>query len=154
MRMNKKSQSAMEFLMTYGWAFLVCVLVVVALYTFGVLDFLSWLPSYCRFDGGQVDCNAYVLNADITKMSDEASDNGYVLLRLDNMLNEPIVVTGCRAYVDDGTRFCLGGDAETSYTTEGGRDDYINCSNTLWQENKVMNLKLTECEFASNSLSP
>ena len=35
---NKKSQSAMEYLMTYGWAVLVVVIVLAALFYLGVFD--------------------------------------------------------------------------------------------------------------------
>ena len=37
-RFDKKSQAAMEFLMTYGWAILIVLIVLVALFLFGVFD--------------------------------------------------------------------------------------------------------------------
>jgi uncharacterized protein (UPF0333 family) len=42
--MNKKSQAAMEFLMTYGWALLVILLVLAALAYFGMLNPDRFLP--------------------------------------------------------------------------------------------------------------
>jgi len=42
--MNKKSQSAMEFLMTYGWALLVVIVVIAALAYFGILNPSRFLP--------------------------------------------------------------------------------------------------------------
>ncbi|MFP4117839.1 MAG: hypothetical protein ACLFTR_02855 [Candidatus Woesearchaeota archaeon] len=151
--MERKAQSAMEFLMTYGWAFIVCILVVVALYSFGVVDFLSWLPGYCRFDGGRINCEAYVLNSDTNETSDHSTDDGYVLLRLENMLDETIVVTDCRAYVD-GEPFCVDDEGKTIYSTEGGKDDFLDCENTEWSESSLMNLRLNDCEYKSMSLRP
>lgn len=140
--------------MTYGWAFLVCILVVLALYSFGVVDFLSWMPSYCRFDGGQLDCRASVLNSDVSGSTDHATDEGYVLLRLENMMNEPVVVTGCRAMVDGDIPFCVDAEGNTTYSTEGGESDFIDCSGTKWGEGQTLNLRLNGCEFESNSLQP
>ena len=38
MKQNKKSQAALEFLTTYGWAFLVILIMIGALAYFGVLN--------------------------------------------------------------------------------------------------------------------
>lgn len=45
--MNKKSQAAMEFLMTYGWAILVVLAAIAALAYFGVLSPEKFLPEKC-----------------------------------------------------------------------------------------------------------
>lgn len=42
--MKKKAQSALEFLTTYGWAFLVILIMIGALAYFGVLDPNRFLP--------------------------------------------------------------------------------------------------------------
>ena len=44
---NKKSQAALEFIMTYGWAILVVLVAIGALAYFGVLDPGKFLPSRC-----------------------------------------------------------------------------------------------------------
>ena len=49
---NKKGQAAMEFLMTYGWAILVVLIVIGALAYFGVLNPQQFLPSKCKLSGG------------------------------------------------------------------------------------------------------
>ncbi|MFA6424697.1 MAG: hypothetical protein WCW64_00760 [Phycisphaerae bacterium] len=49
--MKKKSQAAMEFLMTYGWAIMVVLVAISALAYFGVLDSkIAWkfLPKLCQ----------------------------------------------------------------------------------------------------------
>ena len=46
---SKKAQAAMEFLMTYGWAILVVLVVIGALSYFGVLSPSTLLPEKCTF---------------------------------------------------------------------------------------------------------
>lgn len=48
----RKSQAAMEFLMTYGWAILVVLVAIGALAYFGVLDPDRFLPSKCQLPAG------------------------------------------------------------------------------------------------------
>ncbi len=56
MFMFRKAQAAMEFLMTYGWAILVVLVVISALSYFGVLSPATLLPEKCTFPV-QVSCN-------------------------------------------------------------------------------------------------
>ena len=49
MHLFKKAQAAMEFLMTYGWAILVVLVVIGALSYFGVLSPATLLPEKCTF---------------------------------------------------------------------------------------------------------
>ena len=55
--MQKKAQSAMEFLTTYGWALLVAIIVIGALVYFGVLNPSRFVSDKCEFPGG-LKCNA------------------------------------------------------------------------------------------------
>ena len=55
---NKKSQAAMEFLMTYGWAILVVIAAIAALAYFGVLSPAKLLPEKCILEAGVI-CNGY-----------------------------------------------------------------------------------------------
>jgi len=48
----KKSQAAMEFLMTYGWAILVVLVAIGALAYFGVLSPDRFLPAKCQLPSG------------------------------------------------------------------------------------------------------
>ena len=57
---NKKAQGALEFLMTYGWAFLVILIMIGALAYFGVLNPTKFLPERCTF-GTQFLCKDYLL---------------------------------------------------------------------------------------------
>ena len=49
---NHKSQAALEFIMTYGWAILVVLVAVGALSYFGVLNPDKFLPSKCVLQAG------------------------------------------------------------------------------------------------------
>jgi hypothetical protein len=53
--MVRKAQGALEFLMTYGWAFLVILIMIGALAYFGVLNPNRFLPDRCTF-GSQIIC--------------------------------------------------------------------------------------------------
>lgn len=58
--MNKKAQGALEFLMTYGWAFLVILIMIGALAYFGVLSPSKFLPERCTLTTG-LTCEDYKL---------------------------------------------------------------------------------------------
>ena len=60
--MAKKAQAAMEFLMTYGWAILVVLVVIGALAYFGVLNPAKLLPDKCTATAG-FTCSDFVMNA-------------------------------------------------------------------------------------------
>jgi len=47
--MYKKSQAALEFLTTYGWAFIIITISISALYYFGIFDFGKYVPQKCIF---------------------------------------------------------------------------------------------------------
>ena len=48
----KKSQAAMEFMLTYGWAMMVGAVVIVGMSYFGLFDLDTYLPSKCDFPVG------------------------------------------------------------------------------------------------------
>ena len=58
----KKSQAAMEFLMTYGWAILVVLVAIGALAYFGVLSPDRFLPSKCFLPAG-IACEDFKLDS-------------------------------------------------------------------------------------------
>ena len=49
---HRKSQAAMEFLMTYGWAILVVLAAIAALAYFGILSPEKFLPQKCLIETG------------------------------------------------------------------------------------------------------
>ena len=50
--MNRKSQSAMEFLLNYGWAFLIVMIIIASLIYFGVLKPEQYLPDKIELKQG------------------------------------------------------------------------------------------------------
>lgn len=57
--MNSKGQSALEYLMTYGWALVVIVIVVAALFAFGVFN----TPANCTQFGGRLLLKDYSITS-------------------------------------------------------------------------------------------
>lgn len=80
---SKKAQGALEFLMTYGWAFLVILIMIGALAYFGVLSPTKFLPERCTF-GSQFICKDYLISTDGT--------TGNVTLKLQNNLGQAIYI--------------------------------------------------------------
>ena len=78
--MYRKSQSALEFLSTYAWAFIVITVTISALYYFGIFDFAKFLPQKCIFQS-QFKCLDFSLNPSQVK------------IKLVNNLGEDITVT-------------------------------------------------------------
>jgi len=72
MKNFRKSQAAMEFLMTYGWAILVVLVAIGALAYFGVLSPDQFLPSKCVLPAG-LSCIDFKI--------DSATDKVTVVLR-------------------------------------------------------------------------
>jgi hypothetical protein len=56
----RKAQAALEFLTTYGWAFIVILVMIAALAYFGVLNPSKVLPSKCLVEAG-FDCKDYII---------------------------------------------------------------------------------------------
>lgn len=59
----KKGQAALEFLTTYGWAFLVILVAIGGLSYFGVFDIGRILPDGCKLDTNLECGDIYVLSA-------------------------------------------------------------------------------------------
>ncbi|MBI4441378.1 hypothetical protein HY639_04365 [Candidatus Woesearchaeota archaeon] len=86
--MNRKAQAAMEFLMTYGWAILVVLVIIGALGYFGVLSPTALLPEKCIM-GVEMACKDYRLEGD------------KVTLRLQNNLGEAMHISKIVVKSDD-----------------------------------------------------
>ncbi len=63
--MKKRGQSALEFLMTYGWAILIILIAISALTYFGVLSPSRLLPARCMFSP-EVGCEEFKISAPST----------------------------------------------------------------------------------------
>ncbi|MBS3126304.1 hypothetical protein J4453_02580 [Candidatus Woesearchaeota archaeon] len=76
----KKAQSAMEFLMTYGWAILIVLVAVGALAYMGVMKADRFAPEACTLAPGLYCADFRVTSSDVT-------------LLVENTLNEDVIVT-------------------------------------------------------------
>ena len=81
-RASIKSQAALEFLTTYGWAFLVILIMIGTLAYFGILSPSKILPGRCTF-GSEFQCLDYQISA---------TGNTFKM-RLKNNVGEPIDVS-------------------------------------------------------------
>ncbi len=87
---DKKGQSALEYLMTYGWALVVIIIVIAALFALGILSPATYQGDSCRGFGkiayqdhvAQSDKFSIVLSNGIGKHLAEGDYNG--LLDCDN----------------------------------------------------------------------
>ena len=91
--LQKKSQSALEFLVTYAWAFIVIAIIIAAIAYFGVLRPQKILPDRCTFSVS-FDCSAYSLSTD-----------GTFRLRLKNNVGNSVTVTNLNLVNDAGASF-------------------------------------------------
>ena len=90
--MYKKSQAALEFLTTYGWAFLVILIMIATLAYFGILSPGKILPNRCNF-GAEFQCLDYQIGATTFKM------------RLKNNVGEPIDVSALNLSTESVTAY-------------------------------------------------
>ena len=87
-----RGQAALEFLTTYGWAFLVILIMMSALAYFGVLNPSKLLPDRCNF-GAEISCNKN------TMVVANKADNT-LIMRLSNNFGVGVVVTNARVTTD------------------------------------------------------
>ncbi len=79
---RKRSQAAMEFLMTYGWAILVVLIVIGALAYFGVITPDSLMPERCSLGVG-LGCNDFSVTEDDIQL--KISNNGGREITINNI---------------------------------------------------------------------
>lgn len=94
-----KGQAALEYLITYGWAFVVVLITIGAFAYFGILSPDKYLPDKCNF-GDQLECVDFFL---------EAVDGapGRVHLKFTNNFGVNITVLGVETIEGYG-KFCDG----------------------------------------------
>ncbi|MCP3685074.1 MAG: hypothetical protein GY861_20625 [bacterium] len=91
--MYKRAQAAMEFLMTYGWAILVVLVVIGALAYFGVLSPQNLLPEKCELQMG-LNCKDYIISQAAGTDGDDADPavDGGVTMNLENGMGQGILI--------------------------------------------------------------
>lgn len=104
----KKSQAALEFLVTYGWALLAVLVTVGVLIYFGIFNTSRYVDDKCNF-GKQIVCEDYLLQS-----------NGNLSLRLRNNFGVSINITRMTIrsnYNDAGQQYMLSSDDIIQYSS-------------------------------------
>ena len=110
----KRGQSALEFLTTYGWAFLVILVMIGALSYMGILSPQRFLPKQCLFPAPIGTCQDSVI-----------SSTGEVKMR--------ITLSGSKAWVLNG--YAVSGSATygaVSCSARDGRSVWYNGGQLIW----------------------
>ena len=135
--MNRKSQAALEFIMTYGWAILVVLVAIGALAYFGVLSPDRFLPRKCTFESG------------IACLDHKATQNS-LTVSLRNSLGYDLTVDAikadsCTAQVPPGVT-SVPNSAKQSYT--------LVCNIAGNKYNGIFNLTFTNTETQVQHTNP
>ncbi|HLP79057.1 MAG TPA: hypothetical protein VK158_00320 [Acidobacteriota bacterium] len=91
----KRGQQSLEFVLTYGWVFLVVLGTIGAMYAAGLFDFTAALPQKCDFLG-QIECDEWRLY-----------DNGTVRISIINDLGTDLAIYAATLQ-DGGDLSCTG----------------------------------------------
>ncbi|MBI2133713.1 hypothetical protein HYU11_03460 [Candidatus Woesearchaeota archaeon] len=89
---GNRSQAAMEFLMTYGWAILVVLVVIGALAYFGVLSPDNFLPEKCTISAG-LKCKDF-------SVMDRTGANDYIIVSFVNAAGRGMIIRDFNASAD------------------------------------------------------
>lgn len=109
----KKSQAALEFLTTYGWAFLVILIMIGTLAYFGILSPGKLLPNRCSF-GSEFQCIDYQISA---------TDSTFKL-RLKNGVGEAIDVTSMGVSTESATPYSCTNPTNPTSWKSGNISDF------------------------------
>lgn len=143
--MNKKAQSAVEFLVTYGWAFLMIFGFIGALFYLNVLDFSRLMPDRCEFSS-EIQCEEKIL---VDETAPSAND-GAIFIRLANNLGASLIIDDC--FLDiPGSELV---DAEFCQSTDGtcGSGNY-NLQGSEWTQGTSMLFNFSDCNMNEFGIS-
>ena len=118
-RLSRRSQAALEFVMTYGWAILVVLVAIGALAYFGVLSPANFLPNRCTLSAG-ISCDDHLVQGGAGP-----GGVGVVTARLTNSLGRDLdtVVVKAGSCGNSGAGVVMANGASTTFT--------INCAASL-----------------------
>jgi hypothetical protein len=143
---NLKSQAALEFLVTYSWAFLAILITMGSLYYFGILDFQRYLPERCLFTS-QLECINFVMN----------SGDQEIKIKISNNLGEQIRVQTLTITNDDTPALsCVNGDTLPLDWNAGDEKDFTftTCSSGGFLEDERVEAKITMTYIAPATSAP
>ncbi len=118
MSLTHKTQSALEYMMTYGWAILIIVIVAAVLYSLGIFNPSSSAPSSVTGFGGFV-----------IPQGDYVCNSSGVFIQIADITGYPVTVTwaaitsgsGLNSTSSNGTGLNIGLAAQSSATIKAGK---------------------------------
>ena len=123
MNKNIKGQAALEFLTTYGWAFLVILIMIGTLAYFGILSPGKLLPNRCNF-GSEFQCVDYQISATANTFK----------LRMKSAVPDPI----------DVSSMTLSGEGTTQYACSVPPANPV-----AWKSGQIIDLTWSGCNSAA-----
>jgi len=117
----KRAQAAMEFLMTYGWAILVVLVVIGALAYFGVLNPSQLLPEKCTLPIG-FNCKDFRVNSSSIKVDIENGAGRGVRIFVINFTSDALGATEGPCYFTGSQDIANG--AHNEFTASTGNCTY------------------------------
>ncbi|MBI3035198.1 hypothetical protein HYY71_02650 [Candidatus Woesearchaeota archaeon] len=115
---TRKGQAALEFLTTYGWAFLVILIMIGTLAYFGILSPSKILPNRCNI-GPEFECVDYQISAATNEFK----------LRLKNNVGEPIIIQSIAIGSESATTYSCSTPPLTPLPMSSGRIEDLKWSN-------------------------
>ena len=132
-----RGQQALEYLVTYGWAFVIVIITIGAFAYFGILNPQQYIPERCEF-GVQLQCADFIL------LADEADSHpGQVHLKFFNGYGVDIEIISLSTPSGEGTPLQGEADLETSDWPNSVRINNSEVSDTV-----VLNLQGTDYALA------
>ena len=125
---RKKAQAAMEFLMTYGWALLVVLIVIAALAFFGLLDPNRFLPEKCELGPG-LTCMDFNSRTNDTETADGDGENDNISILVNNGIGQ--VMKGVTLNVTDCDNTNGGTAFQTSISQGATKRFNIDCADMI-----------------------
>ena len=116
MHAMRRAQAAMEFMTTYGFAFIAILIVVGALNYFGVIDPQAFVPPRCTFDDF-IDCPSYNIQ-EVTPGAQYNFD-----LQVGNLESDDILLYQIGVKEKKGTSYCYSQDIRDPTTDAVLADD-------------------------------
>ncbi len=116
-RPTRRGQTAMEYIVTYGWAFLVILVVMGAMSYFGFISPSRWVPEKCDF-GTQLVCQDYQAKGDNLNLY-LANNYGkdIIISKVEQLVDGNWKVVNCSVCVN-GTVFVAGGTIDLLVESE------------------------------------
>lgn len=151
--MHAKAQSAMEYLVTYGWAFLIIGIVVIGLFALGV--FSPSVPNLCAFPV-EFSCLSLVINS-----------TGGAMINIEQSTGSEINITAIGCNTNDTTAniihlspqvtIQIGGNASIgapAYTLQcfSGRGDFTGVIGTSFHGYIILNYTDLQTNFATTAI--